>query len=109
MANENNEMRVPDQYGTIVYNRSVFSSIARNVIDDSENVELAESSKVFSTEHVTTIDDNKLYINVPIRVRYNINVSDACASLQEKINETIQYMTDYKPESIDLQVVGFIF
>ncbi|MCF0259931.1 MAG: Asp23/Gls24 family envelope stress response protein [Erysipelotrichaceae bacterium] len=109
MANENNEMRVPDKYGTIIYNRTVFSSITRNVIADTENVELAESSKVFRAEHITAIEENRLFINVPIRVRYNVNVSDVCAGLQEKIHETIQYMTEYKPESIDLQVVGFIF
>lgn len=109
MSIENNEMMVPDKYGTIVYNRSVFSAITRNVISETEKVEVAESSKVFRAEHITTISDNKLSISVPVRVLYNANVTDVCANLQARIYETIEYMTDYKPEAIEIQVVGFIF
>lgn len=109
MSSESSTMMVPDQYGKIVYNKSVFSAIARNVVDETEGVEVAESSKLFSSSHITTIQDGKLYISIPVRVAANANVSDLCSSLQQRIFETIEYMTDYKPESIEIQVVGFIF
>ncbi len=109
MSNENNAMMVPDQYGQIVYNRSVFSAIARNVVEEAEKVEVAETSKLFSSAHITRIEDGKLYISIPVRIAYNANVSDVCTSLQSRIFETISYMTDYKPEGIEVQVVGFIF
>lgn len=109
MANENSSMMVPDKYGTVVYNESVFSSIARNVIEESDNIQVAESSKMFRPDHITRIEDNKLYIFVPVRVACNANVTDVCASAQARIYESIEYMTDYKPESIEIQVVGFIF
>lgn len=109
MPSENNEMMVQDQYGTVSYNRSVFSAIARNVIDETDQIEVAESSKPFRTGHITTIDENKLHLAVPVRVAYGANVTDLCASVQSRIFESIEYMTDYRPESIELQVVGFIF
>lgn len=109
MSNETSAMKVTDQYGSIVYNRSVFSAIARNVIDESKDVEVAESSKVFHADKLSWIEDGKLYISIPVRLGVNANVTDLCAALQNKIYESIEYMTDYKPESIEIQVVGFIF
>ncbi len=109
MPNEASEMVVQDKYGAITYNQSVFSAIARNVIEESDKIEVAESSKLFKTEHVCVVEDGKLYLRLPVRVAYNANVTDVCAQAQAKIYETIEYMTDYKPESIEIQVVGFIF
>lgn len=109
MSNETSTMKVQDQYGSIVYNRSVFSSIARNVIDESKDAQVAESSKTFRSEKLSWIEDGKLYLSIPVRVSANANVSEVCAQLQNKIAESIEYMTDYKPESIQIQVVGFIF
>lgn len=109
MSNETNAMKVVDQYGSIVYNKSVFSAIARNVIEDSKDTQVADSSRLFSSERMCRIEDGKLYLSIPVRISCNANVSDVCASLQNKIFESIEYMTDYKPESITIQVVGFIF
>ncbi len=109
MSNENSSMMVPDQYGQIVYNRSVFSAIARNVVEETDNVQVAESSKLFSSTHITRIEDGKLYISIPVRIACTANVSDTCTALQSRIFETVSYMTDYHPESIEVQVVGFIF
>lgn len=109
MSSENNEMVVQDQYGLVCYNRSVFSSIARNVIDETDQMEVAESNKMFRSGHVTTIDGNRLFITIPVRIAYGANVTDLCAHAQSKIYESIEYMTGYRPESIELQVVGFIF
>lgn len=46
MPNEASEMVVQDKYGAITYNQSVFSAIARNVIEESDKIEVAESSKL---------------------------------------------------------------
>lgn len=109
MSSETNAMVVPDQYGSIVYNLSVFSAITKNVVDECENAEAAETSKMFRADKISWIEDGKLYISIPVRVDYQANVTDVCASLQSRIYESIEYMTDYRPEAIEIQVVGFIF
>lgn len=109
MSSETNEMRVNDEYGTVVYNRSVFSAIARNVVDESDQAQVAETSKLFHADKLSWIEDGKLYVSIPVRVDYKANVTDVCASIQSRIYESIEYMTDYKPESIEIQVVGFVF
>jgi len=50
-----------------------------------------------------------LTLSIPVKVNHKSNVSDVCLNLQNKIFESISYMTDFKPEAIEIQVTGFIF
>lgn len=109
MAKEYIVLEPKNKYGNINLNKSVFSSIALNVIEEDENVKLVEGNKPFKGGIVTKIDDNQLTLTVPVKVCYKANVSDVCANLQNKIFESISYMTEHTPDSIEIEVVGFIF
>ena len=109
MAKEFIELESNNDLGTVTLNKTVFSTITSNVIEETEQVKLIEGTKPFKSGVTTRIEDNKLYISVPIKIAYNANVTDVCASLQNKIFESISYMTNFKPESIEIEVVGFIF
>lgn len=109
MAKEYIELEPGNEYGVISLNKTVFSIIAKNVIEEDENVQIAEGTKPFKTGIVTRVEDNKLTISIPVKVNHKSNVSDVCLNLQNKIFESISYMTDFKPETIEIQVTGFIF
>ena len=109
MAKEYIVLEPKNKYGNINLNKSVFSSIALNVIEEDENVKLVEGNKPFKGGIVTKIDDNQLTLTVPVKVSYKANVSDVCANLQNKIFEILSYMTEHTPDSIEIEVVGFIF
>ncbi len=109
MAQEYIVLEPENEIGSVKLNRSVFSSIALNVIEEDEQVKLVEGSKPFKGGVDTRIENNELHISVPVKVSYKANVSDVCAKLQKKIFESISYMTDFTPESIEVQVIGFIF
>lgn len=104
MAKEYIELEPGNEYGVISLNKTVFSTIAKNVIEEDENVQIA-----FKTGIVTRVEDNKLTLSIPVKVNHKSNVSDVCLNLQNKIFESISYMTDFKPEAIEIQVTGFIF
>lgn len=107
MAQEYIVLESSNELGKVQLNKSVFSSIAQNVIEEDENVKLFESRT--KNGIVTRIENNGLYIKVSIKINHKANVSDVCAQLQNKIFESISYMTELKPESIEIEVVGFIF
>ncbi|WP_296240269.1 Asp23/Gls24 family envelope stress response protein [uncultured Faecalicoccus sp.] len=110
MAQEYITLENQSQLGTVKLNKSVFSSIALNVIEEDENVKLVENTRLRNSNTLSAqIQDNQLTMVVPVQVNYKANVSDVCANLQHKIFESISYMTGFKPESIEIQVVGFIF
>lgn len=109
MAKEFIQLNFKDNLGSVNLNRGVFSSIARNVIEETENVTLVEASSPFRGGIQCKIEENELSLTVPVKVAYNVNVTDVCAALQSRIFESISYMTDYKPESVQIDVVGFNF
>lgn len=109
MAKEFIQLSSKGDLGTVSLNKSVFSTIAANVVEEVDHVEIFESSKPFKNGITTRIEDNKLFLNIPVKIDYNANVTDVCANLQNKIFESISYMTDHKPEEIQIDVVGFIF
>ena len=109
MAQEYIVVEPKNDLGTIKLNKSVFDSIAKNVVEDDENVKLVEGNRILKQGVETKISENSLKLNLVVKVKHNANVSDVCANLQTKIFESISYMTDYKPDTITVQVVGFIF
>ena len=108
MAQEYIVVEPKNELGTIRLNKSVFDSIALNVIEEDENVKLVEGN-ILKSGIETRITENSLKLHLVIKVKHNKNVSDVCANLQNKIFESISYMTDFKPDNITIQVVGFIF
>lgn len=110
MAQESIALNTPHSLGDIHVHKSVFSSIAHHVIEEMEYVELVSSNRPFKSGIQTNIDETgALTLTIPVRIHYQANVSDVATSLQNKIFESISYMTDYQPEHIQIQVVGFTF
>ena len=109
MAQEFVTLEPKIEFGTVKLNKTIFTNIALNVIEEEENVTLVEGSRPFKNGIQTTINDNEFKMVIPIKVHYKANVSDVCANLQTKIFESISYTTDFKPEAIEIKVVGFTF
>ena len=70
MAKEYIELEPGNEYGVISLNKSVFSTIAKNVIEEDENVQIAEGTKPFKTGIVTRVEGNKLTLSIPVKVNY---------------------------------------
>lgn len=109
MAQDYITLEPKNEYGEVKLHRIVFSSIALNVLEEDDQIKLVEGNKPFKGGIQTDINDNKLSLTIPVKINYKANVSDTCAKLQNKIFESISYMTEFQPESIEIRVVGFIF
>lgn len=109
MAQEYITFEPQNEYGTVRLNKSVFSSIALNTIEEEDSVQLVEGNRPFKGGISTLIEDNHLRLMIPIKIHYKSNVTDVCAKLQNKIFESISYMTEFKPDSIEIRVIGFLF
>ncbi|MGL5978099.1 MAG: Asp23/Gls24 family envelope stress response protein [Erysipelotrichaceae bacterium] len=108
MAREYIELTPRNTIGVITLTTSSFQTIAQNVIEEEENVQLGDLTR-FKYPLSCKIVDDQLVINIDLKVKYGVNVSEACASLQAKIYDSINHMCDYTPDIIDIKVVGFIF
>ena len=109
MAQEYIALRENNDRGVIALSTAAFQAIAKNVIDEDEKLQLAAGSNPFKYPLVCKIVNDQLVLNVDVKVKYSTNVNAACNSVQSKIFENIEHMTGYKPDIIDIRVVGFIF
>ena len=109
MAQEYIALKERNNAGLIALNKSAFRTIAKIVVEEDENLKLAESATPFNYSIVCKIQNDQLLISADVKVKYSANVNDACNKVQGKIFENIEHMTGYTPDVIDIRVVGFIF
>ena len=93
----------------IALSTSAFSTIAKIVVEEDENLKLAKPSSPLKYPLNCKIVDDQLILSVDVKVKYNVNVQDVCSKVQSKIFENIEHMTGYKPDVIDIRVSGFSF
>lgn len=108
MAQEYIALKERNQDGIIALSKSAFQTITKNVIDEDENLNLADGG-AFKYPLNCKIVNDQLILSVEVKAKYNVNVNDACQKVQSKIFENIEHMTGYTPDIIDIRVVGFIF
>ena len=109
MAQEYIALKERNNVGLIALNKSAFQTIAKNVIEEDENLKLAENSTPFKYAITCKIQNDQLILNADEKVKYTANVNDVCNKVQGKIFENIEHMTGYTPDVIDIRVVGVIF
>lgn len=109
MAQEYIALKERNNTGIIALSKSAFQTIAKIVIEEDENLKLAESSTPFKYPISCKIANDQLILSVDVKVKYSANVNDACNKVQRKIFENIEHMTGYTPDVIDIRVVGFMF
>ena len=109
MAQEYIALKENNNDGVIALSKSSFQTIAKIVIEEDENLKLAESSAPFKYPLVCKIANDQLILTMDVKVKYNANVNDVCCKLQSKVFENIKHMTGYSPDQIDVRVCGFMF
>ena len=109
MAQEYIALKEKNSNGVIALSKSTFQTIAKIVVEEDENLKLADGSGPFKYPLSCKIQNDQLIISMDVKVKYNVNVQDSCTKVQSKIFENIEHMTGYKPDMVDIRVTGFIF
>lgn len=109
MAQEYVALKQNNTNGMIALSKTVFQQLAKIAVDEDEELILNEGVAPFKTPLTCKIQDDQLILTLEVKVKYNVNVNEACSRLQARIFESIQHMSDYKPDVIDVRVVGFVF
>lgn len=109
MAQEYIALKEKNNDGVIALSKSAFSTIAKIVLEEDDNLKLADGGAPFKYPLTCKIVEDQLVLSVDVKVKYNVNVQDACNKVQRKIFENIEHMTGYQPDVIDIRVSGFMF
>ncbi|MFV0382155.1 MAG: Asp23/Gls24 family envelope stress response protein [Breznakia sp.] len=96
------------KHGTVALSTNVFTSIAHICVAEEGNVEVADNSR-FKSNVIAKVSEDKLIIDVVVKLKYLSNVQKTCAKLQHNIFTSIKNMCDIETEEIDIRVSGFDF
>lgn len=108
MAIEYVLVKESSEIGKIGINKKVFESIALIEIQEEANKVLPEFTR-FKQAVNCRITKDQLILTIDIKMMYGLNVNEVCSRLQNRIFESIEHMTGYAVDIIDIKVTGFIF
>ena len=99
-----------DETGRLVYS----SEIIRDIVDCALNevdgvvkypVKTKQSRESIKTEYV----DDCVYVDVFVKLAYNVEVSDVASNIQNTIKNTIESMTEFKVKDVNVHVIEVEF
>lgn len=99
-----------DETGRLVYS----SDIIRDIVDCALNevdgvVKFIENSKqARESIRVEQIGD-EMFVDVYVKLRYNVEVTDVASSIQSTIKNTIESMTEFKVKDVNVHVIDVEF
>ncbi|MGB4984284.1 MAG: Asp23/Gls24 family envelope stress response protein [Erysipelotrichaceae bacterium] len=108
MNNEYIKLKTGSEYGQLAINNDVIVSIVKIAIEETKDIELV-NYRVVGQNIVSKIIDNKLHLDIAIKVKSTSNVAKTCEELQNNITKVIKQMTNLTCEKINIIVDGFIF
>lgn len=109
MAQEYIAVKQKHDLGLVALSKNVFETIAQIAVEEADGLALDDPFNPFKNSIICKIQNDQLILTVNVKVKYDINVKEACANLQNAIHDNIAHMTDYTPDVIDIRVAGFVF
>lgn len=110
--------QVQENENMVSYRKSVVHSIITLATKEisgvaSLNAGVSFVKRVFSRKFFKGIaleyDKNRLFIDVFLNVYFGYSVNDVAYKVQENIKRSVESMTDFKVDSVNIHVVGVVF
>ncbi len=106
--------KVPQLYheGKINYGKGIIDGIVFLAVNELEFVKFAfPKEKTKKTSDIINVNLNKNIVNVDVKImiHFSQSVSDTAFKVQEAIRHNIETMTEYKVNSVNVNVCGVFF
>ncbi len=118
MATHNKKVLQADE-GNVSYKRNVVLSIVNlatqeiNGIAGLSNEGVGTFKKIFDKNYhkgvIIEFIDNSVYVDVYVNVLFGYSVRDVAFRVQENVKSSIESMTDFKAEAVNVHVMGVVF
>lgn len=99
--------------GKILMNVRVFDEITKKTVSEMKNVSLDTSKGIqipgTKTVVACSIKENKVFINIHVRIKYGVNVAKTTQEIQQKIATAIKQMTSVTVTHINIEVDDIVF
>lgn len=99
-----------DQSGRLVYSSEIVRDIVDCALSDVVGVvKYAENTKQARESIKVEQVGEEMYIDVYVKLMYNVEISDVASSIQNTVKETIENMTEFKVSDVNVHVIDVEF
>ena len=116
----NHKLKVQDdESGNVSYKKNVVLSIVNlatqeiNGVASLSSTAVSKIKRLFNKNYhrgvIIEFVDDSVYVDVFINVMFGFSVRDVAFRVQENIKSSIESMTDYRVESVNVNVSGVVF
>ena len=98
-----------DKNGKITYNAGIVKGIVVLAVSDVQGVSLENSNKEKLNSTKITFNNEYVNVDITIDIIYGYNVPDVVFNIQENVKHSIESMSRYIVESVDVHVDGVVF
>ena len=99
-----------DESGRLVYSSEIIRDIVDCALSEVEGVvKYPENSKLSREAIKADYIDDEVYIDVYVKLAYNVEVSDVASSIQSTVKNTIENMTEFKVKDVNVHVIEVEF
>ena len=99
-----------DETGRLVYSSEILRDIVDCALSEVEGVvKYTANSKQARESIKTEIVEDDVFVDVYVKLAYNVEVSDIASKLQSTIKNTIESMTEFKVKDVNVHVIEVEF
>lgn len=99
-----------DESGRLVYSSDIIRDIVDCALSDVAGVvKYPENTKQSRDSIKVELISDEMFIEVYVKLMYNVEVSDVASSIQNTIKETIENMTEFKVRDVNVHVIDVEF
>lgn len=99
-----------DETGRLVYSSDIIRDIVDCALNEVEGVvKYIENSKQARESIRVEQAGDEMFIDVYVKLRYNVEVSDVASSIQSTVKNTIESMTEFKVKDVNVHVIDVEF
>ncbi len=99
-----------DDSGRLVYNSDILRDIVDCALGEVEGVvKFAENSKQYKESIKVETLNNDITVDVYVKLIYSAEVSEVASRIQGTVKNTIENMTEFKVQSVNVHVIDVEF
>ncbi|MCH5151181.1 MAG: Asp23/Gls24 family envelope stress response protein [Clostridiales bacterium] len=99
-----------DESGRLVYSSEIIRDIVDCALVEVEGVvKYPDDSKQAKDSIKVEYVEDEVFIDVYVKLAYNVEVSDVASSIQSTVKNTIENMTEFKVKDVNVHVIDVEF
>ncbi len=99
-----------DESGRLVYSSEIIRDIVDCALNEVEGVVKypVNSKQARDSIKIEYVED-EVYVDVYVKLAYNVEVSDVASGIQSTVKNTIENMTEFKVKDVNVHVIEVEF